>query len=124
MIHRAKVGHSSRASGQLATHQLRLLDKRGGVLAHVVDDVHGRAAAEGGLALAGDQQGIHERLRVVPPDADQQAVDQTAHDRLRRVDACDDLRATQQHCLIFCAVRDGHRSKSRTASGMLLCCYL
>ena len=56
--------------------------------------VHGGAAPEGGLALAGDQQRVHERLRVVPPDADQQAVDQAAHHRLRGVDARNHLRCS------------------------------
>ena len=73
-------------------HQLRLLDQRGRVLAHVVHNQHGGGAPEGGLALAGDQQRVHERLGVVPPDADEQAVDEPADHRLARVDACNHLR--------------------------------
>ena len=49
-------------------------------------------APEGGLALAGDQQRVHERLGVVPPDADEQAVDEPADHRLARVDARNHLR--------------------------------
>ena len=73
-------------------HQLRLLDQRGRVLAHVVHNQHGGGAPEGGLALAGDQQRVHERLGVVPPDADEQAVDEPADHRLARVDARNHLR--------------------------------
>ena len=83
----------SRADGcKQGAHQLRLLDERGRVLAHIVHDQHGGGAPEGGLALAGDQQRVHERLGVVPPDADEQAVDEPANHRLACVDACNDLR--------------------------------
>ncbi len=43
-------------------HQLRLLDERGSMRAHVVHDGHGCRAPEGRLALARDQQRVHERL--------------------------------------------------------------
>ena len=82
-------------------HQLRLLNERGRVLAHVVDDQHGGGAPEGGLALAGDQQRVHERLGVVPPDADEQAVDEPPDHRLARVDARNHLCMCQ--ALMACA---------------------
>ena len=82
----------SRSDGCVqGAHQLRLLNQRGRVLAHVVDDQHGGGAPEGGLALAGDQQRIHERLGVMPPDADEQAVNEPPDHCLARVDARNDL---------------------------------
>jgi len=43
-------------------HQLRLLDQRGGVRAHVVHDRHRCRAPEGRLALARHEERVHERL--------------------------------------------------------------
>mmetsp|Transcript_17483 Transcript_17483/g.52433 ORF Transcript_17483/g.52433 Transcript_17483/m.52433 type:complete len:714 (+) Transcript_17483:377-2518(+) len=72
---------------QLRTHQLGLLHQSGGVVAHVVHPPHGGGPPRLGLRFTGHQQRIHQRLRVMPPDAHQQAVDHLAHRHHSRVDA-------------------------------------
>ena len=57
------------------------------MLAHVVDDARGGRAPVARLALAGDEERVHEGLRVVAPDADEQAADQSPHHHLLVVDA-------------------------------------
>ena len=59
--------------------------------AHNLHHTPGSFLPEGGLALAGHEQGVHEGLRVLPPNLDQQVVDQTPYHYLGGVDACDDL---------------------------------
>ena len=78
--------------GEGAGYQVSLLHELVGMLPQVVHDLLGGRAAVGGLGLAGDQQRVHQRLGVVAADADQQAVDQAAHDHLAGVDASYDLR--------------------------------
>ena len=47
------------------------------------------------MALAGHQQRVHKRLWVMPPDADQQAVDEPPDYRLACVDARNHLRTSR-----------------------------
>ena len=72
-------------------HQLRLLDEGGGVAADVVHNLRSSSASEGGLALARHEKRIHQRLGVVPPDADEEAADEPPHHDLGVVDPRDHL---------------------------------
>lgn len=67
-------------------HQPGLLHQLVRVLAQVLHDSGGGRAAVGGLRLARHQQRVHERLRVVAADADEEAVDQPLDDHLIGVD--------------------------------------
>ena len=73
------------------TDKLRLLHQRGSVLAHIVNHAHGGRAPRGGLALAGHQEGVHQGLGVVPPDADQDIVNDHPDRLVGSVDAGNDL---------------------------------
>lgn len=94
-------------------YQLGLLHERGRVLAHIVHDQHGGGAPEGGLALAGHQQWVHERLRVVAPDADQQAVNQPPDHALAGVDARYHLHMRTASCKHVSPAGEGWRGVMR-----------
>ena len=78
--------HAVERQASVRAHQLGLFDQGGGVAADIVHDPQGSGAPEGGLALAGHQQRVHQGLGMVAPDADEQAVDEPAHHRLAVVD--------------------------------------
>ena len=63
--------------------------------ADIVHDPQGSGAPEGGLALARHQQRVHQGLGMVPPDADEQAVDEPSHHRLAVMDPCYHLRLSR-----------------------------
>ena len=79
----------------LDTHQLRLLDEGGRVAADIVHDLRSSSAPEGGLALARHEKGVHQRLGVVPPDADEEAADEPPHHDLGVVDPRNHLQPRQ-----------------------------
>lgn len=73
------------------THQLCLIDQVRVDLPDNVEDGGCRGSALGGGRLAGDKQGVHECLGVMPADADQQVMDQPSDGRDAVVDPGDDL---------------------------------
>ena len=85
---------------ELLGHELRLLDERGAVRAQRLEHGKRGGAAARRLALGGDQERVHQRLRVVAADAHEQGVDELAHGGVAGVDARDDLRDDAQPFLV------------------------
>lgn len=101
---------TSRNSLQVRSYQLGLLYQSGTVLAHSLNHTHGCSAAEAGLGLAGDQEGIHEGLGMMLANAHKQVVDRAPH-RLHR---CVDSRYHLQHVSSCLCTWYMYTSTSRT----------
>ena len=78
-------------ANQLERHHLGLLHEQRAVLPEVIQHHHRRRAPRRGLRLTRDEQRVQKRLRVLPPHANQELVNQRAHGQGVAVDPRDDL---------------------------------